>query len=127
MRATSSAVRFGVFEFDTRTGELRKQGLRVRLCHQASKLLLFLLQAPGTVRTREELRNQLWPATTFVNFDHSINKTVHELREALGDGASSPRFIETIVGQGYRFIPILQHPRPASRSRSSRKIKSLAV
>ncbi len=128
MRAsTSSPVRFGVFEFDTRSGELRKQGLRVRLCHQASQVLLFLLQAPGTVRTREELRNQLWPATTFVNFDHSINKTVHELREALGDVASSPRFIETIAGQGYRFIPIPQHAAPAPRSRTSRKIKSVAV
>ncbi|PYQ28457.1 MAG: hypothetical protein DMF57_17570, partial [Acidobacteria bacterium] len=74
-----------------------------------------------------ELRNQLWPATTFVNFDHSINKTVHELREALGDVASSPRFIETIAGQGYRFIPIPQHSAPASRSRTSRKMKSLAV
>ena len=128
MRAsTSSPVRFGVFELDTRSGELRKQGLRVRLCHQASQLLLFLLQAPGTVRTREELRNQLWPATTFVNFDQSINKTVHELREALGDVASSPRFVETIAGQGYRFIPIPQHSAPASRSRTSRKMKSLAV
>jgi len=124
---TSSPVRFGVFEFDTRSGELRKQGLRVRLCHQASQLLLFLLQAPGTVRTREELRNQLWPATTFVNFDHSINKTVHELREALGDVASSPRFIETVAGQGYRFIPIPQHAAPGPSSRTSRKIKSLAV
>src|SRR3989442_6252093 len=123
----SSPVRFGVFEFDTRSGELRKQGLRVRLGHQASQLLLFLLQAPGTVRTRQELRNQLWAATTFVNFDHSINKTVYELREALGDVASSPRYIETIAGHGYRFIPIPQHAAPAPRSRTSRKIKSLAV
>jgi DNA-binding winged helix-turn-helix (wHTH) protein len=125
--ATSSPVRFGVFEFDTRSGELRKQGLRVRLCHQAGRLLLFLLEAPGRIRTREELRHELWPATTFVNFDHSINKTVHELRGVLGDAASSPRFIETIAGQGYRFIPIPQHPAPALKSRTSRKIKSLAV
>jgi DNA-binding winged helix-turn-helix (wHTH) protein len=128
MRATtSSPVHFGVFEFNTRSGELRKQGLRVRLCPQACQLLLFLLQAPGRIRTREELRHELWPASTFVNFDHSINKTVHELRGVLGDVASSPRFIETIAGQGYRFIPIPQHPAPASKSRTSRKIKSLAV
>src|SRR6266568_6416711 len=104
----TSPMRFGTYEFDTRSCELRRQGLRIRLRHQASKLLSFLLKAPGKIRTREELRHQLWPATTFVNFDHSINKAVHELREALGDWATSPRFIETVVGQGYRFIPVLQ-------------------
>src|SRR5881296_1381999 len=117
-------IRFGIFEFDNRSGELRRQGVRVRLCHQASQLLSFLLKAPGRIRTREELRRQLWPATTFVNFDHSINKAVCELREALGDWATSPRFIETVVGQGYRFIPVVQHPRSALKSMSARKIKS---
>ncbi len=78
MRAAKSLsptppARFGIFEFDTRTGELRRQGVRVRLCHQASQLLSFLLKAPGRIRTREELRRQLWPATTFVNFDHSTD------------------------------------------------------
>src|SRR6266550_2806896 len=120
-------ARFGIFEFDTRTGELRRQGVRIRLCHQASQLLSFLLKAPGRIRTREELRHQLWPATTFVNFDHSINKAVYELREALGDWATSPRFIETVVGQGYRFIPVAQHPSSALKSMSVRKTKSLAV
>src|SRR6266851_7879130 len=132
MRAAKSLsptppARFGIFEFDTRTGELRRQGVRVRLCHQASQLLSFLLKAPGRIRTREELRRQLWPATTFVNFDHSINKAVYELREALGDWATSPRFIETVVGQGYRFLPVLQHRRSASKSAAARKIKSVAV
>jgi len=120
-------TRFGIFEFDTRTGELRRQGVRVRLCHQASQLLSFLLKAPGRIRTREELRQQLWPATTFVNFDHSINKAVHELREALGDWAISPRFIETVVGQGYRFIPMVQHPRSVSKPTAARKMRSVAV
>src|SRR6266571_2528092 len=124
---TTTPTRFGIFEFDTRTGELRRQGVRVRLCHQASQLLSFLLKAPGRIRTREELRQQLWPATTFVNFDHSINKAVCELREALGDWATSPRFIETVVGQGYRFLPVLQHPRLTSKSAAARRIKSLAV
>ena len=103
-----SPVRFGVFEFDRRTGELRRQGVRVRLCHQASQLLSFLLKTPGKIRTREELRHQLWSVTTFVNFDQSINKAIHELREALDDWATNPRFIETVVGQGYRFIPVVQ-------------------
>ena len=120
-------ARFGIFEFDTRSGELRRHGVRIRLCHQASQLLSFLLKAPGKIRTREELRQQLWPATTFVNFDHSINKAVYELREALGDWATSPRFIETVVGQGYRFLPVLQHPRLISKSAAARKIKSVAV
>ena len=115
-------IRFGIFEFDNRSGELRRHGVRIRLCHQASQLLAFLLKAPGRIRTRQELREQLWPATTFVNFDHSINKAIHELREALGDWAVSPRFIETVVGQGYRFIPELQAPKPESR-----KMRSVAV
>src|SRR6266550_7038926 len=120
-------ARFGIFEFDTRTCELRRQGLRVRLCHQASQLLSFLLKAPGRIRTREELRHQLWSATTFVNFDHSINKAVHELREALGDWATSPRFIETVVGQGYRFIPDVRQPGLASRTVIEPRTGSLAV
>ena len=124
---TTTPVRFGIYEFDTRRCELRKQGLRIRLRHQASQLLSFLLKAPGRIRTREELRHQLWPATTFVNFDHSINKAVHELREALGDWATNPRFIETVVGQGYRFIPVVQRSRSESEPTGDRKIRSVAV
>jgi DNA-binding winged helix-turn-helix (wHTH) protein len=121
-----SPIRFGVFEFDRRTGELRKQGVRIRLCRHASQLLSFLLKTPGKIRTREELRQQLWSETTFVNFDQSINKAVHELREALGDWATRPRFIETIVGQGYRFIPVVQS-RSASKMPVDARAGSVAV
>jgi len=124
----SPPIRFGVFELDQKTGELRKQGLRVRLSPQPSQLLLFLLETPGRTRSRQELQEQLWPTNTFVDFDHSLNKIVHALRETLGDSATNPRFIETVSGQGYRFIPIPQQPsRRASKSRVSQKIESVAV
>ena len=121
-------IRFGVFEISPRTSELRKHGLKVKLGQQAFKLLLLLLERPGETRTREELRQQLWPSNTFVDFEHSLNKAVHLLRQALGDSASNPRYIETIAGQGYRFIPIQQEPsRLAVRRRNGHKIDSLAV
>ncbi len=120
-------VCFGLFELNPKTGELRKQGLRVSLSRQPMQLLLFLLETPGRIRTRQELQEQLWPANTFVNFDHSLNKIVHALRKTLGDSATDPRFIETVGGQGYRFVPILQLSQPASKSRDSRKIESVAV
>ena len=103
-------IRFGVFEINPRTSELRKQGLKIKLGQQAFKLLLLLVERPGEIRTREELRHQLWPADTFVDFEHSLNKAIHVLREGLGDSASSPRYIETVAGLGYRFIPVVQEP-----------------
>jgi DNA-binding winged helix-turn-helix (wHTH) protein len=121
-------IRFGIFEISPHTGELRKQGLKVKLGQQAGKLLLLLLERPGKTRTREELRQQLWPSDTFVDFEHSLNKAVHALRQALGDSASNPRYIETIAGQGYRFIPMAREvSRPGGRSRNGRKIESVAV
>jgi TolB-like protein len=119
---------FGLFELNPKTGELRKQGLRVSLSRQPTQLLLFLLETPGRIRTRQELQEQLWPANTFVDFEHSLNKIVHALRATLGDSATNPRFIETVGGQGYRFIPIPQQPsRPASKSRVPQKLESVAV
>src|SRR5712671_4957271 len=97
-------LRFGVFEVDVRAGELRKQGVRVKLQEQPFQVLTVLLQCPGEVVTREELRNQNWPADTFVDFDNSLNTAINKLREALGDSAESPRFIETLPRRGYRFI-----------------------
>src|SRR6266849_4982498 len=121
-------IRFGVFEISPRTSEVRKHGLKVKLGQQAFKLLLLLLERPGETRTREELRQQLWPSNTFVDFEHSLNKAVHLLRQALGDSARNPRYIETIAGQGYRFIPIQGEPsRLAVSRRNGRKIDSLAV
>src|SRR5438067_12032708 len=97
-------ARFGVFEADLEARELRKQGKRVRLQDQPFALLAFLLERPGVIVTREELRDNLWPADTFVDFDYSLNTAVNKICEVLGDYASSPGFIETIDSRGYRFI-----------------------
>src|SRR5438874_10354976 len=99
-----SILRFGVFEVDVRSGELRKQGVRIKLQEQPFHVLAVLLQRPGEVVTPEEMRSQNWPADTFVDFDNSLNTAVNKLREALGDSADSPRFIETLPRRGYRFI-----------------------
>jgi len=105
LEARSSAIlRFGVFEMDVRAGELRKQGVRIKLQEQPFHVLTVLLQRPGEVVTREELRSQNWPADTFVDFDNSLNTAINKLREALGDSADNPRFIETLPRRGYRFI-----------------------
>ena len=100
----SSVVRFAEFELDLRTAELRKRGLRLRLQEQSFQVLAMLVARPGELVTREELRQKLWPADTFVDFDHGLNAAVNKLREALSDSASAPRFIETLPKRGYRFL-----------------------
>jgi len=97
-------LRFGVFEVDLRAGELRKHGVRLRLQEQPFQVLAMLLERPGETVTREELRNRLWTAETFVDFDHGVNKAVNRIRDALGDSATSPRFVETVARRGYRFL-----------------------
>jgi DNA-binding winged helix-turn-helix (wHTH) protein len=97
-------LRFGAFEADPTTGELRKAGMRVRLQDQPFAVLMILLERAGELVTREELRQRLWPADTFVDFDHGLNTVINKLREALGDSATSPRFIETLARRGYRFL-----------------------
>lgn len=96
--------RFGLFEVDERRGEVRKQGLRIRLRGRPFDILVILLERPGELVSREVLRARLWPADTFVDFDHGLNTAVNRLREVLGDSAESPRFIETVPRKGYRFI-----------------------
>jgi TolB-like protein/DNA-binding winged helix-turn-helix (wHTH) protein/Tfp pilus assembly protein PilF len=105
--------RFGRFELDVRAAELRKDGIRIRLQGQPFDVLVMLLQRPGKVLTREELRRQLWPEGTFVDFEHGLNAAVKRLRAALGDNAERPRFVETLHRRGYRFIGPLDPP-PAS-------------
>jgi cholera toxin transcriptional activator len=97
-------LRFGVFEVDLDAGALRKNGSRVRLQEQPFQVLTALLSNAGQVVTREHLRERIWPADTFVDFDHSLNTAINKVREALGDSASSPRFVETLARRGYRFI-----------------------
>jgi cholera toxin transcriptional activator len=106
---SSGIARFGVFELDLAAGELRKNGTRLRLQDQPFHVLGLLLERAGDVVTREELRQKLWPADTFVDFDHSLNTAVNKLRETLGDSASSPRYIETLARRGYRFIAPVQN------------------
>ncbi len=97
-------LRFGIFELDLRAGELRKNGLRVRLQEQPFQVLAMLLERPGEIVGRQELQKKLWPTDTFVDFDHGLNKAINKLRDALGDSAESPRFVETIARRGYRFL-----------------------
>src|SRR6266481_7274097 len=101
---SSGIVQLGTFEADLRSGELRKQGKRIKIQEQPFQVLTILLRHPGEVVTREELRNQNWPPDTFVDFDNSLNTAINKLRDALGDSADSPRFIETLPRRGYRFI-----------------------
>ena len=97
-------LRFSVFEVDLRTEELRKQGLKVKLHGQPFQVLAMLLERPGELVTREEIREKLWPGNTFIDFEHSVNNSIRRLREALGDDPAAPRFIETLPRHGYRFI-----------------------
>lgn len=107
-------VRFGVFELDLRSGELRKQGHKIRLEGQPVQVLICLLENPGGLITREELRAKLWAQDTFVNFEHGLNAAVKRLRRALNDSADSPRFVETLPRRGYRFIAPVQFGDPAT-------------
>lgn len=108
----SRIARFGLFELDLNAGELRKSGVKLRLQGQPFQVLALLLERAGDVVTREELQQKLWPADTFVDFDHSLNTAINKVREALGDSASSPRYVETLARRGYRFIAPVQAPVP---------------
>ena len=101
-------LRFGVFEINVRSGELWKQGRKVRLEGQPVQILLCLLENPGELVTRDELRQRLWPADTYVNFEHGLNAAVKRLRQALNDSAGNPRFVETLPRRGYRFLAPVQ-------------------
>jgi DNA-binding winged helix-turn-helix (wHTH) protein len=96
--------RFGIFEADATLGELRRQGVRIKLNAQPFQVLVMLLDRPGELLTREEISRELWPDGTFVDYQHGVNSAVNRIREALGDTAGSPRFVETLARRGYRFI-----------------------
>ena len=96
--------RFGVFEADATSGELRRQGVRIKLNAQPFQMLLMLLERPGELLTREDISRQLWPDGTFVDYEHGVNSAVNRIREALGDTAGNPRFVETLARRGYRFV-----------------------
>src|SRR5205809_3619438 len=105
---------FGSFEVDVVSGELRRQGLKIRLQDQPFRLLVLLLDHAGDVVTREKVRETLWPAETYVDFDHSLNTAVRKLREALGDSAEAPRYVETLTRRGYRFVAPVAEPGPTA-------------
>ena len=126
------SFRFGTFELDVRSGELRKAGVRVGLQEQSLQVLTLLLQRPGDLVTRDQLRQRLWPNGTFVDFEHGLNAVINRLRETLGDSADSPRFIQTVPRRGYRFIaPVdgaiarMREPRtPRPRRYSTRRLRA---
>src|SRR6202011_2115285 len=102
-RATIQVVRFDPFEISADSGELRKNGARIKISGQAIQVLLILLENPGRVVSREELQQRLWPGASFGDFDHGLNAAVNRLREVLGDSSTEPKFIETVPRRGYRF------------------------
>src|SRR5947208_8832388 len=125
---TPRVIRFGVFESNPQTGELRKHGLKVKLEPQASKILLVLLEYPGKICTRQEFQQHLWQDNALVDFERSLYKGIHTLRGTLGDSAIAPRYIETVTGRGYRFIPIPQElSKLIGRRRNGCKVGSVAV
>jgi DNA-binding winged helix-turn-helix (wHTH) protein len=105
-------VRFGEYEANLRSRELRRDGSTVRLPDQSFEILAMLLEQPGALVSREDLRNRLWPAETFVDFDHGLNNAVKRLRDALGDSADVPQFVETLPRRGYRFIGKIDRTEP---------------
>src|ERR1700731_1522792 len=130
----TSVVRFGTYEVSLRSGEVRKSGLRIRVQQQPMKLLEILLERPGEVVTREELRGRVWTNESFGDFDQALNIAIAKLRSALEDSAENPRFIETLPKRGYRFIadvsvvnadpPTKKQPEPATGNLSGAKRKT---
>jgi len=117
--AIRRSVRFGPFEVDLCSGELRKEGVKIKLQEQPLRLLALLLECPGQVVSRDELRQKLWPADTFVGFDDGLNTAVKKLRDALGDSSEKPLFIETLPKRGYRFISTVTSLNPSPSSEGS--------
>src|SRR6266478_2140783 len=112
---TTPTIHFENFEFDFRSSELREHGRKVKVQGQPIQILAMLLEQPGELVTRDEFKNKLWPVDTFVDFEHSLNAAVKRLREALGESAETPIFIETLARRGYRFnAPVVQDAAPQS-------------
>lgn len=129
-RRAPRVARFGIFEADLRSAELRRQGLKTKLHGRPFEILALLLERPGEVVTREEFQRTLWPADTFVDFNHGLNNAINKLREALGDAAESPRFVETLPRRGYRFIApveILDGAKPAEASKHGPRISRVRL
>src|ERR1700757_3022003 len=125
--ALPPTLRFATFEVDLRSGELRKNGVKVKLQEKPFQVLALLLERRGEIITREELRERLWAADTFVDFDHSLGTAIAKLRQALGDSAQNPRFVETVASRGYRFlVPVENLPPPGPEIQPSSQIGRFA-
>src|SRR5579863_8561439 len=107
---TRSLIRFGEYELDLQAGFLRKSGIRIRCQEQPLQVLAALVERPGQLVTREELRRRVWPQDTFVDFDQALNTAIKKIRVALNDEADAPRYIETVPRRGYRFVAPVEHP-----------------
>jgi DNA-binding winged helix-turn-helix (wHTH) protein len=118
---------FGAFQINAASGELRKHGIRIKVQDQPFQILLLLLERPGEIVDREQIRARLWPENTFVDFDSAISNGVRRLREALNDSAETPRFIETLARRGYRFIGQIATQPPAPPPRKPIRIKLAAI
>ena len=114
--------RFGVFEADPAAGELRRQGMRVKINAQPFQVLCLLLARPGELLTREQIARELWPDGTFVDYEHGVNAAINRVREALGDSAANPRFIETLARRGYRFVAPVEPLTPSLRAPGSQPV-----
>src|SRR6266853_5374406 len=125
-RPSHGTVRFDIFELDADAGELRKQGTRMKLQEQPFQMLQVLLQRPGEIVTREELQQKIWPSDTFVDFDHGLYNAIKRLREALGDSAETPRFVETLSRRGYRFVGKIECDAPQMRSLAVLPLENLS-
>ncbi|MCH8947732.1 MAG: winged helix-turn-helix domain-containing protein [Acidobacteria bacterium] len=123
--SSPQTVRFGVYEVDLQAGELRRKGRKLKLQEQPFQVLALLLERQGEVVTREALREKLWPADTFVEFDHSLNTAISKIREALGDLADNPRFVETLPRRGYRFIAPVEESGQASEPEATMPVPPL--
>src|SRR5438874_10298581 len=123
LQPSDEIIRFSDFELDLAASELRKQGAKLRLQQQPFQVLHILLECPGRMVTREEMQQKIWPSDTFVDFDHGLYNAIKRLREALGDNAEKPHYIQTVPRRGYRFVGKLESAKPAPIKR----IKSLAV
>jgi cholera toxin transcriptional activator len=124
---TARVFRFGTFEVNEATGELRKEGIRIKLHSQPFQVLVMLLERPTELVSREEMRQRLWGDDTIVDFDHGLNTAVNKLREALGDTASQQRHVETVSGRGYRFIAPVTVAEPISRSSGEPSVAAASV
>jgi TolB-like protein/DNA-binding winged helix-turn-helix (wHTH) protein/Tfp pilus assembly protein PilF len=123
----ATSLRFGAYEFDLRSGELRKHGIRIKLQEQPCQILAILLEHRGEMVTREQLQHRLWPSDTFVDFDHSLNTAVMRLREALSDSSENPRFIETLPRRGYRFLAPVEEKSASTNEASPAQLMQVGV